>query len=385
MVPIILAALGISAPVVIGVYFALRRSFRDRLRRQAAAGEALEKRLLQQELIAALSQSFISSEDTGVLIHNALMMLAMSMQVSRAALARFNQETNSIAFEYEWSDPRQNPAPLPREGTPFSKGDIFYDTFVVRGDVYLAWDNAGENPRFAKTLGFLGFKSCVFVPITLWGQFWGVLGIGQCAAAQVWKEGDIQILKLVSGAITSLLIRVEAERALVKAKEEAELSNQAKSTFLSRMSHEMRTPMNAVIGMTAIARNSRNQEKMEYCLGKIDEASKHLLGVINDILDMSKIEAGKFELSYTEFDFERMLNRVTDMMEFKINEKRQNFIVRFDPGMPVRIIADEQRLAQVLTNRKSGSLPPLNRPTEASPASSGAPAWGLPFQKTLWR
>jgi signal transduction histidine kinase/DNA-binding response OmpR family regulator len=350
-----LAALGISAPVVIAVYFALRGHFRNRLRQQAAAGETLEKRLLQQELISALSQSFISSEDTGVLIHNALMMLAMSMKVSRAAMARLNQETNSIAFEYEWSDPRQNPEPLPRKGTPFSKGEIFYDTFVGRGDVYLTCNDAGENPLFAKTLGALGFTSCVFVPITVWGQFWGVLGIGRHGAGQGWKEGDVQILKLVSGAITSLLIRVEAERALVKAKEVAELSSQAKSTFLSRMSHEMRTPMNAIIGMTTIARNSRNQHKMEYCLDKIDEASKHLLGVINDILDMSKIEAGKFELSYTEFDFERMLNRVTDMMEFKTNEKRQDFIVRFDPGMPARIIADEQRLAQVLTNLLSNA------------------------------
>jgi signal transduction histidine kinase/CheY-like chemotaxis protein len=356
VVLVVLAVLGSGAAIIAWLYVFMRGRFRGRLQQQQAAQAALEKRLLQQELIAALSQSFISSEDTGVLIHNALMMLVMSMKVSRAALAKLNQETNIIAFEYEWSDPRQNLPPLPREGTECTKGEIFYDTFIIRGDVYLAYNDMNENPRVAKAFGFMGARSCVFVPITVWGQFWGILEIEQHAAGRSWKEGDIQSLKLVSGAITSLLIRAEAERALVKAKEEAELSNQAKSTFLSRMSHEMRTPMNAIIGMTTIARNSRDQQKMEYCLGKINEASLHLLGVINDILDMSKIEAGKFDLSSLEFDFERMLNRVTDMIEFKVNEKRQNFIVRLDPGMPSWIIADEQRLAQVLTNLLSNAV-----------------------------
>lgn len=352
----VLAALGISAAAAVCVYCFLQRHFSRMLRQQQAAAEALGEKLLQQELMAALTQSFISSDDTGVLIHNALMMLVMSMKVSRAVMARLDQKTNVITFEYEWSDPRQRLQSLLRKGAEFTKGELFYDTFVIRGDVNLICDNVAEDPCVARAFGPHGVKSCVFVPINVWGQFWGVLGIEQYACGQAWKEADIRILKLVSGAVTSLLIRAEAEKVLVKAKEEAELSNRAKSSFLSRMSHEMRTPLNAVIGMTTIAQNSHSQEKMEYCLGKISEASLHLLGVINDILDMSKIEAGKFELSNTEFDFERMLKRVTDMIEFKVNEKRQHFIVHFDPAMPARIIADEQRLAQVLTNLLSNAV-----------------------------
>ncbi|MDL2288447.1 response regulator [Oscillospiraceae bacterium OttesenSCG-928-F05] len=148
--------------------------------------------------------------------------------------------------------------------------------------------------------------------------------------------------------------RLEAE--LLSAKEQAEESNQAKSDFLSRMSHEMRTPMNAIIGMTGIARSSSDAERKEYCLEKIDDASRHLLGVINDILDMSKIEAGKFSLSFTEFHFERMLLHVADVVTFKINEKDQNFIVHLDPDLPASIISDEQHLAQVVTNLLSNAV-----------------------------
>ncbi|MDR3321638.1 MAG: response regulator [Synergistaceae bacterium] len=146
--------------------------------------------------------------------------------------------------------------------------------------------------------------------------------------------------------------RLGAERA----RELAERSTRAKSEFLSRMSHEMRTPMNAIIGMTTIARSSNEIERKEYCLEKISEASTHLLGVINDILDMSKIEANKFELSEDEFDFEKMLQRVTNVVTFKVAEKEQNFLVDIDTNIPRFIISDEQRLAQVITNLLSNSV-----------------------------
>jgi signal transduction histidine kinase/DNA-binding NarL/FixJ family response regulator len=138
-----------------------------------------------------------------------------------------------------------------------------------------------------------------------------------------------------------------AREALIKAEE----SSRAKSEFLSRMSHEMRTPMNAVLGMTTIARASGGDAaKMEYCLSKINEASVHLLGVINDILDMSKIEAGKFEITPISFELDRMLDRVCQMIQFRIDEKGQCFTVDREGTLPRWIIADEQRLAQVITN-----------------------------------
>ncbi|MDR2696242.1 MAG: response regulator [Deltaproteobacteria bacterium] len=146
------------------------------------------------------------------------------------------------------------------------------------------------------------------------------------------------------------------EGELIAAKEQAEHSSQAKGEFLSRMSHEMRTPLNAVIGMTKIARTSHEMEKKDYCLEKIDGASSHLLGVINDILDMSKIEANKFELSPTEFNFEKMLMRTVNVVSFRLDEKHQTLIVNLAPDMPQFIISDEQRLAQIIANLLSNAV-----------------------------
>jgi signal transduction histidine kinase/CheY-like chemotaxis protein len=137
---------------------------------------------------------------------------------------------------------------------------------------------------------------------------------------------------------------------IMEAKEHAEQASRAKSTFLANMSHEIRTPLNAIIGMTNIAKDSDDPDRKDYCLDKIESASVHLLGIINDILDMSKIEEDKFELSYTEFEFDAMIQRVVNIFEFRLGEKKQKLTVNQDPAIPKRIITDDQRLAQVITN-----------------------------------
>jgi CheY-like chemotaxis protein len=150
-------------------------------------------------------------------------------------------------------------------------------------------------------------------------------------------------------------IRRAQERA-EEARFAAEEASAAKSTFLSNMSHEMRTPMNAIIGMTAIGRGSGDVDRKDYCFGKIEDASTHLLGVINDILDISKIEAGKFELSPSEFSFEKMLAKVVNVVNFRVEEKGQEFSVRIDENIPDHLFGDDQRLAQVVANLLSNAV-----------------------------
>jgi PAS domain S-box-containing protein len=158
------------------------------------------------------------------------------------------------------------------------------------------------------------------------------------------------------GNLDASMLMLHDVTELIRAKEAAENASMAKSSFLANMSHEMRTPMNAVIGMTLIAKNSDSIERKDYCLGKIEDASTHLLGVINDILDMSKIEANKFDLSFTTFNFERMLQKVVNVINFRVDEKKQNFIVRLDRRIPRMLTSDEQRLAQVITNLLSNAV-----------------------------
>jgi len=143
---------------------------------------------------------------------------------------------------------------------------------------------------------------------------------------------------------------------LNNARIEAENASRAKSEFLSNMSHEMRTPMNAIIGMTTIAQSTREIDRKNYCLGKIESASVHLLGVINNILDMSKIEARKFELSYNAFDFKKMIYSVIDIINFRLEEKEHVLNIKIDENIPATLISDDQRLSQVLSNLLSNAV-----------------------------
>lgn len=135
----------------------------------------------------------------------------------------------------------------------------------------------------------------------------------------------------------------------------AQAASRTKSDFLSTMSHEIRTPMNAIIGMTAIGKTSAAIDRKNYAFERIDDASHHLLGVINDILDMSKIEANKLELSVIEFRFEKMLQKVQTVISPKIEEKHQSFTITVDERIPAFLISDDQRLVQVIINLLSNA------------------------------
>jgi signal transduction histidine kinase/CheY-like chemotaxis protein len=208
-----------------------------------------------------------------------------------------------------------------------------------------------------------GVVSILTVPIFINEKFWGLISFDDCSNERVFLYEEISNLQtgalqfanaiLRNEMIINLQENAESLKAAVKKAEEA---SKSKGAFLANMSHEIRTPMTAVLGMTTLGKSTQSIEKKDYCFDKIDEAGQHLLGVINDILDISKIEANKFNLVDEKFTFERMLQKVVDVVAFNLNSKKHTLKVHLDNNIPQTVFGDEQRLGQVIMNLLSNAI-----------------------------
>ncbi|GHV84957.1 hypothetical protein AGMMS50230_05650 [Spirochaetia bacterium] len=209
-----------------------------------------------------------------------------------------------------------------------------------------------DDPRLLSTILAKSDWRALFDPREELGVFQDEMSITG-SDGELWKY-SVMLQKILDEH--SVIMILQDITLLTRARLDAEAASKAKSNFLANMSHEMRTPMNAIIGMTNLAKSSGEVERKDYCLEKIENASHHLLGVINDVLDMSKIEANKFELSFQEFNVSKMIQRVTGVITSRLEEKCQTFVVDVDKNIPANVIGDEQRLAQVITNLLSNAV-----------------------------
>jgi Signal transduction histidine kinase len=174
--------------------------------------------------------------------------------------------------------------------------------------------------------------------------------------AVTWMHGACFSVVLTEVAEGSVMIVAVDITDLMKEKENAQAAATAKSEFLSRMSHEMRTPMNAIIGMAKIAENTANIEKLHYCLAMINTSSNHLLGIINDVLDMSKIEAGRFALEKEPLNMEKLLIKVCGLIGDLAEQKHHKLTIIPNWNLHQNYVGDELRLSQVLTNLLSNAV-----------------------------
>ncbi len=160
--------------------------------------------------------------------------------------------------------------------------------------------------------------------------------------ASVNKELENEIYKLKAAE--------EAKSEAEAAKNEAEAASQIKDEFLANMSHEIRTPMNAIIGLSHLCLQTAMSSKQQDYLKKIHGAAKSLLGILNDILDVSKIEAGKMEIDHVTFELQEVMDNLDTILSNRAQEKNIEFLIQAAPDVPAFLIGDPLRLSQVLIN-----------------------------------
>ncbi|MCL2499674.1 MAG: ATP-binding protein [Defluviitaleaceae bacterium] len=202
-----------------------------------------------------------------------------------------------------------------------------------------------------------GALSVVAAPIYLNDLFWGFAGFDNCREERLFTENEENLLRSAGMLFINAINRNEMAKDVQSALEKAEEATRSKSNFLATMSHEIRTPMNAILGIAQIQMQNTDLPR-EYAseLEKIYSSGNNLLGIINDILDMSKIETGKMEINYVEYDVPSLINDAVQLNIVRIGSKRIEFVLDIDENLPLRLVGDELRLKQILNNLLSNAI-----------------------------
>jgi len=213
-----------------------------------------------------------------------------------------------------------------------------------------------------------GILSILVVPIQIGETFWGFAGFDECKQEHLWTELEISTLRAICGSFGGIFARNQAEMALRDlnrslesriqertaelqiAKDRADAANHAKSEFLASMSHELRTPLNGILGYTQILSRTTLTDSQRYGIEVIHQSGSYLLTLINDVLDLAKIEARKMELHPVPCYLPALLEGVAEVARIQAEQKKLAFIYQTPNALPSGIGVDEKRLRQVLLN-----------------------------------
>jgi len=322
----------------------------------AGTNEQLKTRLEQQELISDISKSFVTSGESETLINDSLASIKNYIGASRTVILGIDHEHNDTYVAYSQYDKCLSPPkPAIPGGFELIKNGFSHNIQEETVIPTIHCDDIAKVPSY-NGLEPAGLQAFVCAPLYIEGHLWGILSVEQCDRPREWHENEISFIATIASIIAGAIMHSIYNDRLKNALSHATAASEAKGSFLSNMSHEMRTPLNTIMGMASIGKNSPGLERKDYALGKIEEASSHLLGVINDVLDMSKIEAGKLELVLADFSFERMLKKSVNAVCIRMEQKLQKFSVTVDGKIPHILCGDDQRLAQVIINLLSNAV-----------------------------
>jgi len=323
------------------------------------AERLLRKQSVLQQMLMNISSKYINIplSEIEVSIRESLEELGRFVDADRAYIFNYDFERRTTSNTYEWCaggiEPQINELQnIPMEYVPYwverhksGKELLYEDIFVLP-----------EGDPVREILEPQGIKSLITIPMISGDECMGFVGFDWVKGYHSFSEVEKQLLGVFSHLLVNIRNRSILERNLIKEKKNAEVANRAKSEFLANISHEIRTPMNSILGFSEVMLNTVSGERDKNYLKTILSSGKTLLALINEILDLSKIEAGKMEISPEPADLRLIINENADIFSHKIKEKNLELFVVIDENFPLSIVIDELRLRQILLNLMENAI-----------------------------
>ncbi|MEG4056843.1 MULTISPECIES: GAF domain-containing protein [unclassified Microcoleus] len=325
---------------------------------------ALQQQVKRERLVNSIQERIRSSLNLEEVLTMAVEEVRHFLSTDRTVIYRFNLDWSGFITVESVAVGTMPILGIDINDPCFRQG---YVSIYEQGHVR-AIDNiytAGLSECHVNLLSQFEIKANLVVPILQGEKLWGLLIAHHCRSQRHWTSSEIESLQQISvqlaiaikqstlfeQAKTEIAERKLAETALQKAVVAADTANRAKSEFLSSMSHELRTPLNAILGFSQVmVRDSSLNNQHQQHLEIINRAGEHLLALINDILEMSKIEAGRSQLNESSFNLMRLLKTLEEMFRLKAKSKKLQLNLEVGEGVPHFVTGDEGKLRQILIN-----------------------------------
>ncbi|MHC1739446.1 MAG: ATP-binding protein [Ignavibacteriaceae bacterium] len=317
------------------------------------ADELLLEQSSLQELLMNISSKYINLPLSKIeaTINESLEELGKFVDADRTYIFDYNFEKWTTSNIYEWCSGGTEPQIDKLQDIPMEVIPKWVENH--KGGNEILFEDVLALPEDEPIRGILepqGIKSIIAIPMILGDDLMGFVGFDWVKRYHTFTDVEKTLLKVFSQLLVNIRNRAELENNLLREKGNAEVANRAKSEFLANISHEIRTPMNSILGFSEIMHNTISDEKNRNYLRTILSSGKTLLSLINELLDISKIEAGKMEISPEPTDLRSILYEKAEIFSQKIKDKNLELLVNIEDDFPLSIIIDELRLRQILLN-----------------------------------
>ncbi|HEY9705065.1 MAG TPA: response regulator, partial [Allocoleopsis sp.] len=330
----------------------LRKNIKDTLLKSRLLTE-VERTNFQRSLLSKISLNIRKSLNLNHIIQTACLEVKKYMDCDRVVIFKFDDNNGKVIGEAV-NKPYTQTLGLNIKETFFKEAKNRNDYIEsCRRQVLNDVSKANLADCHRELLDELQVKSIVTLPIiieNLPDPLWGLLIIHFCKETHYWEQSEVAFLQEISFQIS---IGIQQGLLVEELRKERDRSNQAtkaKSEFLANMSHEIRTPMTGILGMAELALMSDLDEQVKDYINIIQSSGKNLLNLINDILDLSKLEAGKIELDKHEFNLSELLDEVVHLLRISSKDKDLTISLNLDEKLPNQYLGDSYRLRQILIN-----------------------------------
>ena len=306
-----------------------------------------------QRVVMALAVDFVNTplDTLDDAISDALAQVGRFTESDRAYLFTYDFVARTTSNTHEWCAPGIEPVIDDLQDVPLEGLEDWLDAHLAERLMHVPLvTDLPESSALRQILEPQGILTLITVPLTHAHDCLGFVGFDAVTHVKDWTPEEVALLRVLAELFTNAFMRRDRERELIAARREAEAANEAKSRLMATISHELRTPMNGVLGMTELLLSSGLDARQRTFALAVQRSGEHLMSLVNDVLDLARAESGRLELELLPTDPAVLTRDTVDLARPLARERGLSMTVEFPGELPALVQADQVKLRQILTN-----------------------------------